>query len=637
LLTGQGDKETDVEATKAGAADYLVKGVLESSLLERAIRYAIAHERTLQTLRESENRFRSVVETANDAIVLMGHGGEIVSWNGSAETIFGYTEAQIVHQPVSALFPATYSQHLLQTNGCDPLIASGVLRLGSRAAELTGIRKDGTEFPLEISLSSWETAEGVFYSGIIRDVTERKSFEDQLTHQALHDPLTKLGNRLLFRDRVEHAIARTVRKRAPIAVLFLDLDNFKSVNDSLGHAAGDELLISVTERLQSCLRSSDTPARFGGDEFAILLEDLEHVSQASFIAERIRTVLCDPFSIAGTEVFIGSSIGIAVSVDGRETPEELLRNADVAMYMSKRNGKDQYTIFENQMHDVLIKRVRLESDMRSALNNREFEVYYQPILDLESEQVMGMEALVRWNHPEHGLIAPLDFIPLAEETGLIIPLGRWILEEACVQTRTWQNRYEYREGLSITVNVASRQFQDDSLEGMIKQALLKSKLPPQSLILEITESTMLSDTESTIEKLQELKKLGIRFAIDDFGTGYSSLSYLQQFPVDILKIDKSFIDKITMTKEGAAVAKAIITMSETLNLKTIAEGIESAGQQSELRQLGCELGQGYHFARPLRMADMNKFLRNSYREQNERRTLIPPTIVNANGKNLALA
>ena len=628
LLTGQGDKETDIEATKAGAADYLVKGVLDSSLLERAIRYAIAHGRTLETLRESENRFRSVVETANDAIILMSHCGEIMSWNRSAQSIFGYAEEEILRQPVSVLFPASYSQHLSQNSDCDPLITSGLLHPGSRAAELTGIKQDGNEFPLEISLSSWETAEGVFYSGIIRDITERKSFEEQLTHQALHDPLTKLGNRVLFRDRVGHAVDRTARKHAPIAVLFLDLDNFKSVNDSLGHAAGDELLVSVTERLQACLRISDTPARFGGDEFAVLLEDLEHPDQASFIAERIRNVMSVPFSIAGTEVFIGSSIGIAVTMDGRETPEELLRNADVAMYMSKSNGKDRYTVFENEMHDVLIKRIRLESDLRAAIDNREFEVYYQPILDLHSEQVMGMEALVRWNHPVHGLIPPLDFIPLAEETGLIVPLGRWIMEAACLQARKWQNSYECGERLSITVNVASRQFQDDSLEEMITQALVTSQLPPKSLILEITESTMLSDTASTIKKLKELKKLGIRFAIDDFGTGYSSLSYLQQFPVDIVKIDKSFIDKIALDEEGVAVAKAIITMSETLHLKTIAEGIESAGQQAELQQLGCELGQGFHFAKPLQAADMNEFLRTSYEERKTKSPFLSPGMVN---------
>ena len=609
LLTGQGDEETDIEATNAGAADYLVKGQIAAPILERAIRYAIARGRTLETLRESENRFRSVVESANDAIMLIGHNGEIMSWNRSAQTIFGYSEDEILGQPISVLFPESFTLNLSQNNDRDSLLASGLLRPGSRAEDLIGKKRDGSEFPLEISLSSWETSEGVFHSGIVRDVTERKSLEDQLTHQALHDPLTKLANRVLFRDRVEHAIIRARRKDAHIAVLFIDLDNFKSVNDSLGHAAGDELLVSATERLQSCLRSSDTPARLGGDEFAVLVEEVDHAEGAVFVAERIRNVLSAPFSISGTEVFVGTSIGIATTVTDDESPEELLRNADVAMYMSKSNGKDRYTIFKPDMREALVKRVQLEADMRSGIEGQEFEVYYQPIVDLQSEQVMGMEALVRWNHPSLGLIAPMEFIPLAEESNLIIPLGRWILEESCRQARQWQTVYGYGEQLYITVNIASRQFQEDSIFEAVKSALDKSGLPPQSLILEITETTMLKNTDATLKKLTELKKLGVRLAIDDFGTGYSSLSYLQRFPVDILKIDKSFIDKIANGKEGAAVAKAIITMSDTLQLKTIAEGIESVGQQTELQNLGCKLGQGFHFAKPLRSADMGEFLR----------------------------
>lgn len=611
LLTGQGDREIDIEATRAGAADYLVKGEIEAPILERAIRYAIAHGRTLQTLRESEKRFRSVVETATDAIILIDHRGEIISWNRSAETIFGYSESEILRQPFSVLFPASFTQNLKQVSGCDPLIASGLLRPGSRATELNGRHQDGSEFPLEISLSSWETAEGVFYSGIVRDITERKSLENQLTHQALHDPLTKLANRALFRDRVEHAIDRAVRKRAPLAVMFLDLDNFKSVNDSLGHAAGDELLVSVTERLQACLRSTDTPARLGGDEFAVLVEDIEHTEDAVFVAERIRNVLSTPFSISGTEIFVSTSIGIATTATALESPEELLRNADVAMYMSKSNGKDRYTVFKSEMRDSLVKRVQLEADMRYGINHKEFEVFYQPIVELHSEQIIGIEALVRWNHPKYGLIYPLDFIPLAEETGLIVPLGQWIIEKACTQASEWQTQFGFGERLSITVNIAGRQFQEDGLLQTVEAALAKSGLPPNSLILEITESTMLMNTESTIKKLTELKSLGLRLAIDDFGTGYSSLSYLQRFPVDILKIDKSFVEKISLGKEGAAVTRAIITMSDTLHLKTIAEGVESPVQQTELQNLGCEFGQGFHFAEPLRSADMNEFLRQS--------------------------
>lgn len=610
LLTGQDDKEIDIKATKAGAADYLVKSTINPALLERSIRYAIAQGRTLQTLRESENRFRSVVESANDAIILMDQCGKIISWNQAAEIIFGYRESEIIGNGLSFLFPATYYQNF-SNNEIDPLIASVLLHPGAKAIEFKALKNDGSEFPVEVSLSSWTTAEGLFYSGIVRDVTERKSLEDQLTHQALHDPLTKLANRVLFGDRVTHALAKGGRRQSSVGVLFLDLDNFKNINDTMGHAAGDELLVSVAHRLESCLRTSDTAARLGGDEFAILVEDASDTDASVLVAERIKEILQAPFLINGKNLFVGTSIGIAVSEKGNENPDELLRNADVAMYIAKSQGKDQYAVFQIEMHNALMKRARLESDMRTAIYKEEFEVYYQPIVDLGTEEIMGMEALVRWNHPDHGLISPGEFIPVAEETNLIIPLGKWIMHEACRHTHQWQLDHQLGDRLSVTVNLSSRQFEDTALVSMVKDALAMSGLPPQCLILEITESTMLLNTDATIKRLNDLKDLGVRLAIDDFGTGYSALSYLQRFPVDILKIDKSFIDHIATDSEGAAVAKAIITMSDTLKLRTIAEGIEDPGQRTELKTLGCEFGQGFHFAKPLRTSEMDEFLRRS--------------------------
>jgi diguanylate cyclase (GGDEF)-like protein/PAS domain S-box-containing protein len=616
LLTGQEEREIDLWATEVGAADFLAKHRLDPQLLERSIRYAIAHGQTLETLRESENRFRSLVESANDAIVLTDQSGSIQSWNKSAQTIYSYSGDEIHGKPLSTLFTNTSDVSVTDGVSADPALMSQMLHSNNKAVNLTGQRKDGTEFPLEISISSWQTAQGTFYSGIIRDITDRKALEHQLTHQALHDPLTKLANRVLFRDRVEHAIHRSGRKQAAVTVMFLDLDNFKSVNDSLGHAAGDELLVAVTGRLESCLRSSDTPARLGGDEFAILVEDVVVADEVNAIAERIRSALHAPYTVCGTEVFISASIGIATSANDDQSPEELLRNADLAMYMSKANGKNRCTTYDDQMHDLLVKRVRLEADMRSAIEKKQFELYYQPIIDLHSEKVIAMEALVRWNHPEHGLIPPLDFIPLAEEIGLIVPLGTWILNEACRQASMWQIEHGLEGALSVTVNVAGRQFQEEGLVEAVANALSESNLPAKSLILEITEGTMLLNTEATVVTLNALKTLGVGLAIDDFGTGYSSLSYLQRFPVDILKIDKSFVDRLAVGSEGAAVAKAIITMSETLNLKTIAEGIESLGQQAELKSLGCEFGQGYHFTKPLRAIDMNDFLHASTKPRN---------------------
>jgi diguanylate cyclase (GGDEF)-like protein/PAS domain S-box-containing protein len=610
LLTGQGDKDIDNEATEAGAADYLIKGNVESHVLERAIRYAIAHGRMIRQMRESENRFRSLVESAKDAIILTDFQGNIISWNDSAETIFGYSRSEASERSLSDLFPNGYGEFSGE-KGIKPFIASELLQSNSKAIELKGIKKGGEEFPLEISLSSWETLDGVFYSGIIRDITDRKSLEHQLTHQALHDPLTKLANRILFRDRVEHALAKIRRSKTTVAVLFLDLDNFKTVNDSLGHARGDMLLVAVAERLRSCLRSTDTPARLGGDEFAILIEDANHPEDAIFVVERITEILLDPFQIEGTEVFVQASIGIAASVTGTENPEELLRNADVAMYKAKGLGKGRYIFFEKEMRDALMERIKLESDLRTAVENREFELNYQPIVELETNRLTGMEALVRWNHPKHGLILPDKFIPIAEDANLIVPIGSWVLEEACRQASRWISQYGGETDLSITVNLSIRQFQQSELVKIVAETLERSALPPQCLILEITETLMIQNTEAMIEKLQALKDLGIKLAIDDFGTGYSSLSYLHRFPIDILKIDKSFIEKINQGKEGRAVARAIIMMGDSLNLRVIAEGVENAEQIAALKYLGCESGQGYFFSKPLTEKAMSEFLLNS--------------------------
>lgn len=609
LLTGQGDQEIDNEATEAGAADYLIKGTVDANVLERAIRYAIAHGRMIRQIRESENRFKSLVESANDAIVLTDFEGKIISWNESAETIFGYSQSEASSRCIADLFPNGY-HHGYSGNGAQPAIFNEILRSDGKAVGSRGVRKDGSEFPLEISLSSWKTHEGVFYSGIIRDITDRKSLEEQLTHQALHDPLTKLANRVLFRDRIEHALTKIVRNKTSVAVLFLDLDNFKTVNDSMGHARGDTLLVLVAERLRSSLRGSDTPARLGGDEFAILIEDARHPEDAAFVVDRITEVLRDPFLIDGKEVIISTSIGIAAATTGDENPEELLRNADLAMYKAKAQGKGRSIFFEAEMREALIERLELEENLRGAVGNGQLTLSYQPIVELSNDRVMGMEALVRWNHPRQGIIPPGKFIPIAEEIDLIVPIGSWVLEEACRNASQWVSKYSSEADLSITVNLSIRQFQQTELVEVVANALAMSGLPPRCLILEITESLMIQNTESMIEKLDELKVLGVKLAIDDFGTGYSSLSYLHRFPIDILKIDKSFVDKIDQGNGGRAVARAIIMMGDSLNLRVIAEGIENPEQIAVLKHLGCELGQGFHFAEPLSAGDMDIYLSN---------------------------
>ena len=447
-------------------------------------------------------------------------------------------------------------------------------------------------------------------------VTDAKTLEAM--YQAFHDSLTGLASRALFLDRLRHGISGAQRAKTTLGLLFIDLDRFKMVNDTLGHAAGDRLLVEVAERVRACLRASDTAARFGGDEFAVLLADTTG-SGAQIVADRIIEAVSAPFDISDREVFISASIGIALSEPDVCDPNELLRAADVAMYQAKRHGKGRHEMFEPGMHAVLMERLNLEADLRRAIDHSEFVLHYQPIVALDTGRVVTVEALVRWHHPGRGMVPPLDFIPLAEETGLILPLGQWVLEEACRQAAEWQRDRVTDLALSVSVNLSARQLEQRDVAARVAHALFESGLDPSCLVLEITESLLLQDREDTIAKLSELRLLGIRLAIDDFGTGYSSLSYLRQFPIDILKIDKSFVDGIGAGPEASAFARAIVRLGQTLHLEMIAEGIEEYSQVEELRRARCQLGQGYYFARPLPAAQMSELLAGSQEDQKQRR------------------
>ena len=424
-----------------------------------------------------------------------------------------------------------------------------------------------------------------------------------MVHQALHDTLTGLPNRALFLDRLEHALARAVRGGSEVAVLFLDLDRFKTVNDSLGHAAGDRLLCTVAQRISTCMRAADTAARLGGDEFAVLLEDLVSTHEAVRVAERIIGELEAPIAVAGREVFVGASIGVATGAYGAD---DLLSHADVAMYRAKAQGKGRYAMFEAGMQAEVIDRLELEADLQRAIDRGELEVFYQPIIALGTGEMAGHEALVRWRHPTRGLMVPESFIPVAEETGLVVALGRFVLCEATRQAAEWAATPGTE--LSMNVNLSGRQLEDPALLDDVTAILRETGLPAARLVLEITETVLMHDTESTIERLRALRALGVRLAVDDFGTGYSSLRYLNRFPLDVLKMAKPFVDGLGSKEENPALARAIIDLGSSLGLSIVAEGIERSAQLAQLRRLGCPMGQGYWFGRPLPAAEAGAHL-----------------------------
>ena len=448
------------------------------------------------------------------------------------------------------------------------------------------------------------------------EVQERKKAEAQLAHDALHDALTGLPNRVLFTDRLRQAIAMAARHQGRrFAVLFLDLDHFKVVNDSLGHAMGDQLLIALAERLRLCLRSGDTVARLGGDEFVFLIEDTRFKQDATALATQILASVQQPFTLQGQLFFVAASIGIVVDAERYEQPNDILRDADIAMYQAKSQGKARWVLFSAMMREQAQTRLALESDLRYALERKELELHYQPIVALQSDRITGFEALLRWRHPERGMIAPSEFIPIAEEIGLMLSIGHWVLEEACQQLRAWHRQFPQQPPLTMSVNISGLQFADPGFVEQIIQTLTTADLDPATLRLELTESVWLNSTPAAITLFQQLNKMGIQLHIDDFGTGYSSLAYLQYFPIRMLKIDRTFLHKMSEDNNNQDLVRAVIAMAHDLGMETVAEGVETVDQLNQLKQFGCNYGQGYLLSRPIDRASIEQLLDKIQLEQ----------------------
>ena len=515
---------------------------------------------------------------------------EFLEVNGAAERHYGYSRTEFLGKRITDIRPPEDVPALIES-------IKGVRATIDTASHVRHVLKDGRIIDVDI------TSHRLMFAGRdavlvdVHDVTEQNALEGQLRHQAFHDPLTGLANRPLFNDRVDHALDVARLTRRGIAILLLDLDRFKTINDSLGHSTGDELLVAVGERIVRCLRSGDTAARLGGDEFVILLEDVGELSEATSLATRIIEELSEPFALSGREVAIRGSIGIVLHRSGSISVDELVRNADAAMYAAKGAGTGSWRVFEAAMHQAAVKRLEVEAQLRTAVERNELVVHYQPLIDLVDGDVVGHEALVRWQHPTRGLVAPMEFVPIAEETGLIVPIGSWVLEQACAAAASWPAR-DNGDPVQISVNLSARQLFDPHLIDTVRSVVSRTGLEPGQLTLEITESVLMEDTDLAVLQLNALKGVGVQIAIDDFGTGYSSLSYLRSFPVDVLKIDKSFTDTVAVDIEGACFVQAILHLAQVLRVTTVAEGVEHADQAERLRELGCDRAQGFHFGRP---------------------------------------
>jgi diguanylate cyclase (GGDEF)-like protein/PAS domain S-box-containing protein len=606
ILSGTIGEETAVEAMRAGAHDYIMKGSSARLLpaIERELREAgeRATRRNAQlALKQNERRFRSLIEYSSDITTVVDREGTILYESPSVERLLGHSAGDLVGANLSGyVHPDDLGR-----------VMTAILPTshdGAPSVEFRFKKQSGDWRSLEANIT--HLLDNPDVAGIVlncRDITARKTDEATIRHLAYFDALTSLPNRTLFNDRLAQALAHARRHDSRgLAVMFFDLDRFKTINDTLGHGAGDELLRTTAERLAAVIREEDTVARLGGDEFLFLLPGIDDVEDAARVAQKLLDAFGTPFNVQNHELHVTASIGISLFPADGGDGETLIRNADTALYRAKEQGRNRYQLYAPAMNAVAFKRLVIENSLRRAMERNELSLYYQPLVSMDDTQTVAVEGLLRWKHPELGLVSPADFIPTAEETGLIVPLTRWVLRTACVQMKEWQ-----RMGVapdSVSVNVSGRRFNDSNLPEMIADVLQATELDGSALTIELTESVMMENAEATIATLQQLKRLGIKISIDDFGTGYSSLSYLKRLPIDSLKIDQSFVRDIPGDTEGASIATVIITMAHNLRLSVVAEGVETGEQMSFLREKSCDIMQGYFISRPLETSAATDFL-----------------------------
>jgi diguanylate cyclase (GGDEF)-like protein/PAS domain S-box-containing protein len=613
VLSGLDDESMALKSMKEGAQDYLIKGQIEPRELLRALRYAVERKAIEEALYAEKERAQVTLDCMGDAVLCTDVSGNITFMNRVAEKLTGWSLHEATGQPMPEFFrivdPATR-----ETIPNPMTKATKQDRAGNLPTNSVLIQRDGSEIYIEDSVAPIHDHDGLVSGSVLvfRDVSKARAMAEQIAHSAEHDFLTGLPNLLLLSDRVGQAIASAQRSLRKVGVLLLDMDGFKHINDSLGHPTGDKLLQSVANRMSSFVREPDTVARGSGDQFVVLLQDLGGPEDAAIVAKRLLKSVEEPHTIDSHTLHVSASIGLSIYPDDGLDAEALIKNADTAMYQAKDYGRHSYRFFLPEMNVRAVERQSIEEDLRCALERKEFTLHYQPKINLATGAITGAEALIRWNHPGRGMVPPLQFIPIAEDCGLIVPIGAWVLREACTQAKAWADAG--LPPMTMAVNVSAIQFRSEGFLDRMFATLSEIGIDPRSLEVEITESVLMKHAEVATTILHALRDKGVRVSVDDFGTGYSSLSYLRKFPLDSIKIDQSFVRQIALKPEDAGIVSAIISMGQSLNLRVIAEGVETAGDLAFLIEHHCDEAQGYLFSRPLPAGDLVSW-QDSYRSQ----------------------